>query len=74
MKANREISDQRKASIGEDLKVLQAQLGAQQKVLGQSTIDSERGTALGAIADLEAQITLKRQEQLNLTSALAIVA
>lgn len=71
LKANREISDQRKASIGEDLKVLQAQLAAQQKVLGQSTIDSERGTALGAIADLEAQITLKRQEQLNLTSALA---
>lgn len=71
LKANREISDQRKASIGEDLKVLQAQLSAQQKVLGQSTIDSERGTALGAIADLEAQITVKRQEQLNLTSALA---
>lgn len=71
LKANREISDQRKASIGEDLKVLQAQLAAQRKVLGQSTIDSERGTALGAIADLEAQITVKRQEQLNLTSALA---
>ncbi|WP_237859387.1 phage tail tape measure protein [Pseudomonas sp. PGPR81] len=71
LKANREISDQRKASIGEDLKVLQAQLAAQRKVLGQSTIDSERGTALGAIADLEAQITLKRQEQLNLSSALA---
>ncbi len=71
LKANREISDQRKASIDEDLKVLQAQLAAQRKVLGQSTIDSERGTALGAIADLEAQITLKRQEQLNLTSALA---
>lgn len=71
LKANREISDQRKASIGEDLKVLQAQLAAQRKVVGQSTIDSERGTALGAIADLEAQITLKRQEQLNLTSALA---
>lgn len=71
LKANREISDQRKASIGEDLKVLQAQLAAQRKVLGQSTIDSERGTALGAIADLEAQITVKRQEQFNLTSALA---
>lgn len=71
LKANREISDQRKASIGEDLKVLEAQLAAQKKVLGQSTIDSERGTALGAIADLEAQITIKRQEQLNLTSALA---
>nr|WP_312158330.1 phage tail tape measure protein [Pseudomonas juntendi] len=71
LKANREISDQRKASIGEDLKVLQAQLAAQQKVLGQSTIDSERGTALGAIADIEAQIALKRQEQLNLSSALA---
>lgn len=71
LKANREISDQRKASIGEDLKVLQAQLAAQRKVLGQSTIDSERGTALGAIADLEAQITVKCQEQLNLTSALA---
>lgn len=71
LKANREISDQRKASFGEDLKVLQAQLAAQRKVLGQSTIDSERGTALGAIADLEAQITVKRQEQLNLTSALA---
>ncbi|MGA4453468.1 phage tail tape measure protein [Pseudomonas fortuita] len=71
LKANREISDQRKASIGEDLKVLQAQLAAQKKVLGQSTIDSERGTALGAIADLEAHITVKRQEQLNLTSALA---
>ena len=71
LKANREISDQRKASIGEDLKVLEAQLGAQKKVLGQSTIDSERGTALGAIADLEAQIVLKRQEQVNLTSQLA---
>ncbi|MEW5608630.1 phage tail tape measure protein [Pseudomonas juntendi] len=71
LKANREISDQRKASLGEDIKVLQAQLAAQKKVLGQSTIDSERGTALGAIADLEAQITVKRQEQLNLTSALA---
>lgn len=71
LKANREISDQRKASIGEDLKVLQAQLAAQKKVLGQSTIDSERGTALGAIADIEAQIVLKRQEQVNLTSQLA---
>jgi|GEM_PF-3302881 len=71
LKANREISDQRKASLGEDLKVLQAQLSAQQKVLGQSTIDSERGTALGAIADIEAQISVKKQEQLNLTSALA---
>jgi hypothetical protein len=71
LKANREISDQRKASIGEDLKVLQAQLAAQRKVLGQSTIDSERGTALGAIADIESQITLKRQEQVNLTSQLA---
>lgn len=71
LKANREISDQRKASIGEDLKVLQAQLGAQQKVLGQSTIDSERGTALGAIADIEAQISVKKQEQVNLTSQLA---
>lgn len=71
LKANRDISDQRKASIGEDLKVLQAQLGAQQKVLGQSTIDSERGTALGAIADIEAQISVKKQEQVNLTSQLA---
>lgn len=71
LKANREISDQRKASIGEDLKVLQAQLGAQQKVLGQSTIDSERGTALTAIADIEAQISVKKQEQVNLTSQLA---
>ncbi|MCK2116533.1 phage tail tape measure protein [Pseudomonas juntendi] len=71
LKANREISDQRKASIGEDLKVLQTQLAAQRKVLGQSTIDSERGTALGAIADLEAQIVLKRQDQVNLTSQLA---
>lgn len=71
LKANQEISDQRKASIGEDLKVLQAQLAAQKKVLGQSTIDSERGTALGAIADIEAQIVLKRQEQVNLTSQLA---
>lgn len=71
LKANQEISDQRKASIGEDLKVLQAQLSAQQKVLGQSTIDSERGTALGAIADIEAQISVKKQEQVNLTSQLA---
>ncbi|WP_017905310.1 hypothetical protein, partial [Pseudomonas asplenii] len=71
LKANQEISDQRKASIGEDLKVLEAQLSAQKKVLGQSTIDSERGTALGAIADLEAQITVKRQEQVNLTGQLA---
>lgn len=71
LKANREISDQRKASIGEDLKVLEAQLGAQKKVLGQSTIDSERGTALTAIADIEAQISVKKQEQVNLTSQLA---
>ncbi|KJZ67243.1 phage tail tape measure C-terminal domain-containing protein [Pseudomonas fluorescens] len=71
LKANAEISDQRKKSIGEDIKVLQAQLGAQQKVLGNAVIDSDRGTALASIEDIESQITLKKQEQLNLSSALA---
>jgi len=70
LEAAQKINEQRRKSIDEDIKELQVQIEGQRSILSQEASDAGRGGAAAAIAELEAEITRKKREQVALNGEL----
>lgn len=68
--AARKIAEQRKALIDQDISILKAQIKAQQKIMSGEANSGERAVIGAEIVAIEAEIYLKKREQLMIGAEL----
>lgn len=70
LEAAKKVNEQRRKAIDEDIKELQVQIEGQRSIMSHEVMDAGRGGAAAAIAELEAEITRKKREQVALNGEL----